>query len=78
MKVKGLDRNAVKMINTTPDIPTNLNSSWLNMRGTWITNILLAVALRMAFSLLPGVTGDVCWTLTNMTYNIVKQTVLIV
>lgn len=50
---------------------TNPNSSWLNLRGTWLTNVLIVVAIKLAFSLVPGVTTEASWTLTNLTYNIV-------
>lgn len=60
------------MINTTSIQPgTNPNTTWLNFRGTWLTNILIVVVLKVAFSLVPGITCEVSWTLTNLTYNIV-------
>ncbi len=49
----------------------NPNSSWANLRGTWISNVLIVVVLKVAFSILPGVTPEISWTLTNLTYNIV-------
>ena len=52
---------------------TNPNTNWLNLRGTWLTNVLLVVAFRAVFALIPGVSREVCWTLTNVTYNIVKN-----
>ena len=51
----------------------NPNSTWLSLRGTWLTNILIAMVLKIAFSILPGVTPEISWTLTNLTYNIVKN-----
>lgn len=63
------------MINTTTSLPnTNPNSSWLSLRGTWLTNVLIVVVLKIAFSLVPGITTEVSWTLTNLTYNIVLST----
>lgn len=60
------------MINTTPSLPdTNPNTSWLSLRGTWLTNVLIVVALKLAFGLVPGINNEVSWTLTNLTYNIV-------
>lgn len=51
---------------------SNPNTTWLNLRGTWLTNVLLVVAFLFVFSLLPGMTRELSWTLTNVTYNIVR------
>lgn len=59
--------------NSTAKAGPNPNTSWLNMRGTWLTNLLLVLAFRFVFSLIPGVTTELCWTLTNVTYNIVHR-----
>lgn len=56
----------------------NPNSTWLSLRGTWLTNILIAMVLKIAFSILPGVTPEISWTLTNLTYNIVRLVVVVV
>jgi hypothetical protein len=57
----------------------NPNADWLNFRGTWVTNVLIAVALKGLFACVPGMTNELAWTLTNLTYNIVSpSTVLIV
>jgi hypothetical protein len=50
----------------------NPNSSWLNLRGAWYTNLIITIVLKIAFSTLPGVSTEVSWTLTNLTYNIVN------
>lgn len=50
---------------------TNPNADWLNFRGTWITNVLIVVALKVLFTCVPGMTTESSWTLTNLTYNIV-------
>lgn len=59
------------MMNTTGYAQTNPNASWLTLRGTWLTNVLIVVVLKLTFSLVPGMTSNVSWTLTNLTYNIV-------
>jgi ORMDL family len=46
------------------------NTDWLDCRGTWFTNVLLAVVLRLLFAAVPGVSTEAAWTLTNLTYNI--------
>jgi hypothetical protein len=61
------------MINTTPSTPQNLNANWINSRGTWITNFLIASALKFGFAIVPGVSAEASWTLTNVTYNIVTH-----
>lgn len=43
-----------------------------NLRGTWLTHILIAIALKLLFSSVPGISREASWTLTNLTYNIVK------
>ena len=51
----------------------NPNAEWLNFRGTWVTSVLLTVALGLLFSAVPGMTREMAWTLTNLTYNIVQD-----
>lgn len=48
------------------------NTDWLYCRGTWITNILIVFALKLLYSSFPGITPETSWTLTNLTYNIVR------
>lgn len=50
---------------------TNHNSNWVNFRGAWVTNFLLLVLLRVTFSVVPGLTSDWAWTLSNVVYLIV-------
>ena len=50
----------------------NPNSSWFNLRGAWLTNVLIVVVMKISFSILPGVSPEISWTLTNLTYNIVS------
>lgn len=56
----------------------NPNSTWLSLRGTWLTNVLIAMVLKVAFSILPGVSPEISWTLTNLTYNIVSLSIVII
>ena len=49
----------------------NPNINWLSLRGTWLTNILLVFVLKAVFSVLPGITAELSWSLTNLTYDIV-------
>lgn len=60
---------------TAPDKNMSLNNpnaEWLNFRGTWVTNVLLVVALKVLFTCVPRMTAEMSWTLTNLTYNIVS------
>lgn len=40
------------------------------LRGTVFTCVMMALTLRIAFGLLPGMTRETCWTLTNFSYSI--------
>lgn len=61
-------------MSTTPaNALVNPNADWLNFRGTWVTNVLLTVALGIMFGCVPGMTREMVWTLTNLTYNIVRH-----
>ncbi|KAL8931926.1 MAG: hypothetical protein Q9211_006644 [Gyalolechia sp. 1 TL-2023] len=46
----------------------NLNANWVNAKGAWAIHIVLIVALKILFSIIPGIQGDTSWTLTNITY----------
>jgi hypothetical protein len=50
---------------------TNPNIAWIPIRGTWITNVILAIVLKAVFSVVPGVSPELSWSLTNLTYDIV-------
>src|SRR5690606_16263931 len=51
----------------------NPPADWLNLRGTWVTNVLIAVVLRVLFACVPGMSNEAAWTLTNLTYNSVSN-----
>lgn len=40
------------------------------LRGTVFTCVMMAITLRVAFGLMPGMTRETCWTLTNFSYSI--------
>ena len=58
---------------TTPNWLGNPNVDWLHFRGTWLTNVLIAITLRGLFATVPGISNEAAWTLTNLTYNIVPH-----
>jgi len=39
----------------------------------WITNILIIIILKTAFTIIPGISTEVSWTLTNVVYNLVNK-----
>lgn len=57
---------------TPPMNELNPPADWLNLRGTWVTNVLIAVVLRVLFACVPGMSNEGAWTLTNLTYNSVS------
>ncbi|KAJ1824534.1 sphingolipid homeostasis protein orm1 [Coemansia aciculifera] len=46
----------------------NPNSHWVNLKGSWTTNIVLIIVFRLVFGVLPWSTPELCWTLTNLSY----------
>jgi hypothetical protein len=49
---------------------SNPNSSWVNSKGTWVTNILIICAIKILFSAIPYISREASWTLTNVAYNL--------
>ncbi|KND03857.1 uncharacterized protein SPPG_01311 [Spizellomyces punctatus DAOM BR117] len=52
-----------------PSSTINPNSTWVNLRGSWLTNILIMVLLRLGMAIVPGISSEASWTLTNLVYN---------
>ncbi|KAJ2769015.1 sphingolipid homeostasis protein orm1 [Coemansia nantahalensis] len=50
------------------DLSINPNSHWVNLKGSWTTNIVVIVALRLMFGTIPWTTPELSWTLTNLSY----------
>ncbi|RKP17277.1 ORMDL-domain-containing protein [Rozella allomycis CSF55] len=48
----------------------NPNSEWTTHRGTWITNVVIVVLLKLFFSSIPGISAEASWTLLNVAYNL--------
>jgi len=46
----------------------NLNASWVNNKGAWAIHIVIIAMLLIFYDLLPGVSQELSWTLTNITY----------
>ncbi|KAK9459350.1 ORMDL family-domain-containing protein [Lipomyces oligophaga] len=46
----------------------NLNANWVNNKGAWVIHFVLIAALKVFYDLLPGVSQELSWTLTNVSY----------
>ncbi|KAG0207947.1 hypothetical protein BGX28_000960 [Mortierella sp. GBA30] len=49
---------------------TNLNSSWVNAKGAWMTNVIIICFIKIFFGSIPGISPELAWTLTTMVYNV--------
>ncbi|KAI8384997.1 uncharacterized protein BYT42DRAFT_564321 [Radiomyces spectabilis] len=47
----------------------NFNSSWVNYKGAWFTTLVVIIALKMLYSVMPFLSPDLSWTLTNLSFN---------
>lgn len=46
----------------------NLNANWVNAKGAWTIHIVLIIVLKILFDIIPGVSTETSWTLTNISY----------
>ncbi|CAJ2502586.1 Uu.00g099800.m01.CDS01 [Anthostomella pinea] len=46
----------------------NLNANWVNAKGAWTIHIVLILALKILWDVIPGVSQETSWTLTNISY----------
>jgi len=46
----------------------NLNANWVNSKGAWTIHFVLIAALKILYVIIPGVSQELSWTLTNVTY----------
>ncbi|OJD34071.1 ormdl family protein [Diplodia corticola] len=46
----------------------NLNSQWVNAKGAWAIHFVLIVCLKILYDIIPGVSQETSWTLTNISY----------
>ncbi|KAF2003676.1 ORMDL-domain-containing protein [Amniculicola lignicola CBS 123094] len=46
----------------------NLNANWVNSKGAWAIHFVLIVIAKILFDILPGVSQETSWTLTNISY----------
>ncbi|KAG0289666.1 hypothetical protein BGZ96_006823 [Linnemannia gamsii] len=48
----------------------NLNSSWFNDKGAWMTNVIIVCLIKFFFGIVPGMSPELAWTMTTLTYNL--------
>ncbi|CAG8436906.1 7623_t:CDS:10 [Ambispora gerdemannii] len=48
----------------------NFNSNWVYFKGVWFFHIILILSIKIIFSIIPGVSSETSWTLTNLSYDI--------
>ncbi|KAF2276753.1 Orm1 type endoplasmic reticulum protein [Westerdykella ornata] len=46
----------------------NLNADWVNAKGAWTIHIVLIMMAKVLFDIIPGVSQETSWTLTNLSY----------
>ncbi|KAF2739721.1 Orm1 type endoplasmic reticulum protein [Polyplosphaeria fusca] len=46
----------------------NLNAQWVNAKGAWVIHFVLIVLAKILFDIMPGVSQETSWTLTNISY----------
>lgn len=56
-----------------PSAP-NPNANWQNKKGTWLTNLVIIWTIRLMFAVIPGISKELSWTLTNCAYGLVSFT----
>lgn len=45
--------------------------------GAWMTNFILIFFIKFFFGIIPGISPELSWTLTTLTYNIVSPTLFL-
>ncbi|CAC9886244.1 unnamed protein product [Aureobasidium pullulans] len=46
----------------------NLNSEWVNAKGAWAIHFVLIALLKIIFDIVPNISQETSWTLTNISY----------
>ncbi|KAI0099530.1 ORMDL family-domain-containing protein [Daldinia grandis] len=57
----------IEQLNDQSTLP-NLNANWVNAKGAWTIHIVLILALKILWDVIPGVSQETSWTLTNISY----------
>jgi hypothetical protein len=48
---------------------SNPNVQWLQSKGCWMIHIYLIIFFKLLFSIIPGISAEASWTMTNLFYN---------
>ncbi|KAJ5544712.1 hypothetical protein N7461_007016, partial [Penicillium sp. DV-2018c] len=46
----------------------NLNANWVNSKGAWTIHFVCIAVLKIFYDIIPGVSQETSWTLTNISY----------
>ncbi|KAJ4423665.1 sphingolipid homeostasis protein orm1 [Gnomoniopsis sp. IMI 355080] len=46
----------------------NGNANWVNAKGAWTIHLILIMVLKVFYDIIPGVSQETSWTLTNISY----------
>ncbi|KAF2862932.1 putative unfolded protein response protein Orm1 [Piedraia hortae CBS 480.64] len=46
----------------------NLNAQWVYAKGAWMIHIILICLLKIVYDVVPSISQETSWTLTNTTY----------
>ncbi|KAF2719663.1 Orm1 type endoplasmic reticulum protein [Polychaeton citri CBS 116435] len=49
-------------------VQVNLNAQWMNAKGAWLIHIILIVLLKILYDIIPSISQQTSWTLTNISY----------
>ncbi|KAK6441960.1 sphingolipid homeostasis protein orm1 [Oleoguttula sp. CCFEE 5521] len=49
-------------------INPNLNAQWVNAKGAWVIHIVLILLLKIIYDIVPSMSQETSWTLTNISY----------
>lgn len=47
---------------------TNINADWVNKKGAWAIHLVIIAVLLVLYNGIPGVSPEMSWTLTNISY----------
>ncbi|CCF58984.1 hypothetical protein KAFR_0F03880 [Kazachstania africana CBS 2517] len=65
--ISHVEQESMEDINDQNLLP-NMNATWVDQRGAWIIHIVIIILLKLFFNLLPGITNESAWSLTNTIY----------
>ncbi|GMG40606.1 unnamed protein product [Ambrosiozyma monospora] len=50
------------------DIQDNMNATWVHFKGAWLIHFVILTMLKITYDLIPTISNELSWTLTNVTY----------